>query len=172
MLWLQPIPWARWAAATAIAAVALWVEIGGGPSSPHPFALVDIGRGEALTSLNTELREVPTGLLEQPGPDGVAARPIPAGAPILPGDTTTADRIIPADWWVVATEIPPGAMRGDPVQIVLLEGGGTVQGVAATTGSEDPFQMGQGAVAVPPEAAESVARAAATGSLVVLVGTG
>jgi hypothetical protein len=172
MLWLQPIPWARWTAAAAIAAIALWVEMGGAGSVPHPFALVDISRGEPLTNANTEVRQVPAGLLEPPGPGTVAARDIAAGAPILLEDATYPDRIVPAGWWVIATEVPPGAMRGDPVRLVLLDDGGVVEGVVATTDDEDPFAISQGSVAVPQDGAEAVARAAAAGALVVLVGTG
>lgn len=172
MLWLQPVPWARWAAAAAIAAVALWLELGGAASGPHPFAVMDIRRGEALTAANTQLRQVPAGLLDPPGPGTVAAREIPAGAPILPGDATTPERIVPDGWWIVSAETPPGAMRGDPVRLVLLDGGGVIEGVVATSETGDPFAMGSGSVAVPPNGAESVARAAAAGTLVVLVGTG
>lgn len=172
MFWLQPIPWARWAAATAIAAIALWVELAPDPTVLHPFAVVDIARGDNLTSDNTELRPVPAGLLQPPEPGTVAARDLPAGTPLLSGDTSSPARIVPAGWWVVATEVPPGAMTGDPVRIVLLDGGDVVEGVVASAQSDDPFRIGQGAVAVPPDGAEAVARAAAGGRLVVLVGTG
>jgi hypothetical protein len=172
MLWLQPIPWSRWAAAAVIAAIALWVEVGPEPTVSHPFAIADIGRGETLTPDRIEMRTVPAGLLEPPGPGTVAVRDIPSGAPLVRGDTGEEGRIVPAGWWVVATEVPPGATKGDPVRVVLLDEGGLVEGVVAGTESEDPFQIGRGAVAVPPGSAESVARAAAGGRLVVLVGTG
>lgn len=172
MLWLQPIPWARWAVAIVIAAIALWVELGPEATEPHPFALVDIARGETLTSANTELRPVPAGLIEPPGSGTVAVRDITAGNPLVFGDTADPGQVVPMGWWVVATEVPPGATRGDPVRVVLLDGGGVVEGVVADTESDDPFQMGQGAVAVPPDGADSVARAVAGGRLVVLVGTG
>jgi hypothetical protein len=172
MLWLQPIPWARWATAAAIAAIALWVELAPAPMTQHPFALVDIPRGEVLSAANTELRPVPAGLLDSPGPGAVAIRDIAAGAPLLSGDAGNPGRIIPQGWWVVATEVPPGALRGDPVRIVLLDGGGVVDGVVASAETGDPFETGIGSVAVPPDGAHEVARGAAEGRLVVLVGTG
>ena len=172
MLWLQPIPWARWAAAVAIAAIALWVEVGPEPVTHHPFALVDITRGDVLGPANTELRPVPVGLLDAPGPGAVATRDIAAGAPLLPGDAADPGRLIPRGWWVVSTEVPQGAAKGDPVRIVLLDGGQVVDGVVASAESGDPFETGIGAVAVPPDNAQEVARGAAESRLVVLVGTG
>lgn len=172
MLWLQPIPWARWAAAAAIAAVALWVELAPDPTSQHPFAIVDIARGQALNAANTELRDVPAGLLESPGRGGYATRDIPAGSPLAPGDAGEPGRIVPDEWWIVACEVPPGAMVGDPVKIVLLDTAEAVQGVVTSAETDDPFVAGLGAVAVPPEAATDVAVAAAEGRMVVLVGTG
>ena len=172
MLWLQPRPLARWAAAAVIAAIALWVELGPEPVTQHPFAVVDIPRGEVLSAANTELRPVPVGLLDSPGPGAVAIRHIAAGAPLLPGDAGDPGRLIPRGWWVVSTEVPPGAARGDPVRIVLLDGGRVVDGVVASAESGDPFDTGIGAVAVPPDGAHEVARGAAEDRLVVLVGTG
>ena len=172
MLWLQPIPWARWASAVAIAAIALWVELGSEPVTRHPFALVDIPKGEVLSTANTELRPVPAGLLDSPGPGAIAIRDIAADAPLLPGDAGDPGRLIPRAWWVVSTEIPPGAARGDPVRIVILDGGGVIEGVVASAETGDPFETGIGAVAVPPDDAHEVARGAAEGRLVVLVGTG
>ncbi|MBW3666898.1 MAG: SAF domain-containing protein [Actinobacteria bacterium] len=172
MLWLQPIPWARWLAATAIAAIALWVELAPDPATEHAFASVDIARGEALTAANIELREVPAGLLAPPGPGSVAGRDIPAGAPLGPGDTAHPETLVPEDWWVLATELPPGARQGDRVLIVLLDAGETVAGVVASTEADDPFAVGLGAIAVPPELAPEVAHATAAGRTVVLVGAG
>lgn len=172
MLWLQPIPWARWAAATVIAAVALWVELAPDPLTQHPFAIDDISRGEELTTANVELREVPSGLLAPPGPGSVATRDVPAGTALGPGDTSEPDEIVPPQWWVVAVELPPDAHRGDRVRVVLLDDGTTVDGVVTSTETEDPFATESGAVAVPPELAAGVARATAEGRTVVLVGTG
>lgn len=172
MLWLQPIPWARWAAATAIAAIALWVEVAPDPSTEHPFAIVDIAQGDDLTAANVELRRVPAGLLAPVGSGSVATRDIPAGSPLGPGDTASPNAIVPGGWWVVATDLPPQASRGDRVRIVLLDSGETVDGVVASTQSADPFSAGEGAVAIPPDLAPEVARAVSEGRMVVLVGTG
>lgn len=172
MLWLQPIPWARWAAATAIAAIALWVELAPSATTEHPFAIVDIAQGEDLTAANVELRAVPADLLPAVGTGSVAARDIPAGAALGPGDTARPDAIVPDEWWVVATELPPQAGRGDRVRIVLLDSGDMVDGVVASNQSTDPFSVGEGAVAIPPDLASEVARAVSEGRLVVLVETG
>jgi hypothetical protein len=172
MLWLQPIPWARWAAATAIAAIALWVELAPNPSAEHPFAVIDIAQGDDLTASNVELRQVPAGLLPAVGSGSVATRDIPAGTPLGPGDTAQPDAIVPAGWWVVATDLPPQSKRGDRVRIVLLDSGETVDGVVASTENGDPFAVGEGAVAIPPDLAPEVARAVSEGRMVVLVGTG
>lgn len=171
MLWLQPIPWARWAAATAIAAIALWVEVAPDPSVEHPFAIVDIAQGDDLTAANVELRRVPAGLLVPVGSGSVATRDISAGSPLRPGDTASPNAIVPEGWWVVATDLPPQASRGDRVRIVILDSGDTVDGVVASTQSADHFSVSEGAVAVPPALAPEVARAVSEGRMVVLVGT-
>jgi hypothetical protein len=172
MLWLQPIPWARWSAATAIAAIALWVELAPDPMTEHPFAIVDISQGEELTTANVELRKVPSGLLAPPGPGSVATRDMPAGTALGPGDISEPGEIVPPEWWVVATELPPDAHPGDRVRVVLLDDGTTVDGVVTSTETDDPFATGLGAIAVPPDLAAEVARATAEGRAVVLVGTG
>ncbi len=172
MLWFQPPPWGRWAAALLIGAVALWAEFRPDPTVDHPFAVVPIAVGEPITEANTDLRRVPAGLLEPPPPGSVASRSIPPGAPVLASDVSEPGRVVPEGWWVVTVDLPLGVRTGDRVQVVLLDTGKVVPGVVASPVSEDPFAPTSGGVAVKPSVAAEVAMAAASARVAVLVSTG
>lgn len=172
MLWLQPPPWGRWAAAALILGFALWAELRPEPTVEHPFATETILPGEVLDELNTETRRLPAGLLDPPPPGSVALRQIAAGTPLVAGDASPEGRLVPPGWWIVAVQVPRHAAVGDRVQLVLVDSGQVVPGVVALAPSEDPFDPTPGGVAVEPGAATRVAMAASGDRLVVLVSSG
>lgn len=173
MYWLSRPPIGRWAAAIAIAALAVWIEARPEPSVPHPFATRDISPGEVLDSTNTRMRDVPSGILEPPGDGAVARRPIQEGDPLLAGDGIDEADLVPPGWWVLQVEVPPGSRPGDPVRVVLLDSGAVVEGVVAAATSDDPFAPGGGgAIAVAPGDSTEVALAASDRRLAVLVSSG
>lgn len=172
MLWLQSPPFGRWVAAGLLVAVAIWVEFRPDPLVDHPFAIEAIAAGEELTSLNTETRSIPSGLLDQVHPDAVAARSIEKGEPILASDVGDGDSAIPAGWWVISADVPTISRVGDRVKIVLLDSGKIVEGVIASSAPEDPFAVASSGIAVAPASASEVAMAAADSRIAVLVSTG
>ncbi len=171
MLWLQTPPWGRWIAATLIVAVATWVELRPDPSVAHPFATVDIVAGEEVGDWNSELREVPAGLMGEVVLDGVALVDIAGGDPILASHLGPNDEGIPSGWWQFDTTVPQGADRGDEARVVLLDTSQSIEAVVAAVASEDPLGSGMGSVAVAPEHAAEVAAAAAEGRIAILVVT-
>ncbi|MCZ6737626.1 MAG: hypothetical protein O7B77_06585 [Actinobacteria bacterium] len=172
MLWLQSPPLGRWIAAGLLVAVAIWLEFGPDPLVDHPFATEAIAVGEELTSLNTETRPIPSGLLDQVHPNAVAARVIEKGEPILASDVGDGDSVIPVGWWVISADVPAIARAGDRVKIVLLDSGKVVEGVIAFSVPDDPFAAASGGIAVAPASASEVAVAAADSRIAVLVSTG
>lgn len=172
MIWLERPPWAKWVAVTAFTVFALWLEIKPAPVTNHPFAAADIEAGEEIGVHNTELRSIPVGLLETPEPGAHALVDIPAGSPVVAGQTGEERLVLPSGWWVVAMEVPQEAALGDRVKIVLLDDGSLIDGVVTSTGLVDQFELSMGGVAVAPEAAPRVASAASNGRVSVLVSTG
>ncbi len=138
----------------------------------HPFATVDIARGETITLSNTHARPVPAGLFEPIGPGAIARTDIPSGDPILASDVGQGDAPIPEGWWIVTVDLPPSARSGDPVRMVLVDTGEVIDGLVASVGDPDAFTVGGGAVAIPGDRAAAVASAAINGRVVVMVSTG
>lgn len=172
MIWLQSPPWGKWIATGLVVCVAFWFEVKPDPNVEHPFALASIAAGEAITTLNTELRPVPAGLFEPIDGSPTAISEIEEGDPILASNTGAADSLVPPGWWVVAADLPRAASVGDRVQLVLLDSGVVVAGVVADRSSDDPFDTAKGGIAVEPSQAAEVARASAEGRIAVLVATG
>ncbi len=172
MIWLQSPPWARWMVAGAIGLLALWIELAPKPTVDHPFAVVDIARGEVIGPVNTRMRPVPAGLMTPVSQGAIAARGIPAGSPILEADSSPETALVPAGLWAVKVEVPEGSQVGDRVLLLVPDTGLVVEGVVSSLAGSDPFSIGSGAVAVGPDHAGAVGAAAADGRLVVLVSTG
>lgn len=172
MIWFQPTPWLRWALVVVVALVALYVELRPDPTTAQPFTTVGVSPGDVIDESNTEMRRVPTGLMEPAELGEVATRSIPSGYPVLVGDVGTENVMVPLDWWVVTAPLPRGAWAGDRVRLVILDTGVEVEGFVAHPGADDPFAAADGGVAVPPDSSAEVAIAAANGRLAVLVSTG
>lgn len=168
MLWLQRPNWSRWAVAALLIVGSLWVELRPAAMTEHPFATIEIAPGDEIDTSNTEFRLVPVGTF-RPIEGSVASRHIAAGDPILDSDVDETNRSVPAGWWSVSTDVPQGARVGDPVQVLVLSSGRSVDGVVTAVEPDDPFVDETGAIAVSPEHVTEVAMAAAEGQIVVLV---
>lgn len=155
-----------------VTTIAFWLEIRPDPMTEHPFAVTHIAVGEAIGDHNTELRPVPAGLFEAPEDAAHALVDIPAGTPVLPAQTGPNQLVMPQGWWIVAVDVPLESEVGDPVRVILLDEGRSVEGVVSAVGSSDGFTTSTGGVAVAPDAAPDVAAAAANGRVAVLVSAG
>lgn len=171
MLWFEPLPWGRWALVLLIAAFAAYIEFRPEATINEPFATVDISPGDTIDSSNTEMRRLPSGLVEGAQLGSVATRPVPVGDPVLASDVASSQSVVPRGWWVVSVPLPAGAQPGDSVRLVLLDTGAEVEGVVTHSGSSDPFDGADGGVAVASDESAEVALAAADSRLAVLVST-
>lgn len=169
MLWLAPLPWARWTLVGLVIALAAWLELKPDPTVEVPFAIEAIDPGEVLTSGLVEMRRLPDGILAGASLGDITSRPVLAGEPILETHVDDTLGVVPTGWWVVPVALPEGAHVGDPVRLVLLDSGTEVEGVVAHPGSDDPFAASDGGVAVPPELASEAAVASANARLAVLI---
>lgn len=169
MIWLQSPPWARWAAALLIAAGAIWIEFRPVPSTTHPFAVEDIAPGTVIDETNTETRSVPLGTFAPVELGQTALDPVLAGEPVLASGIGEPSEVVPEGWWSLEMPLPGGAHSGDAAQIVLLDNDQVASGIVVEGAADDPLGSGQGLVAVEPERAADVARAAGEGRAVVMV---
>jgi hypothetical protein len=98
----------------------------------------------------------------------VASRRLQAGDPVLLGDAAAAGHSgIPEGWWGVEVDLPVGARSG--MSVKLVTGTLAVDGIVIDVTDGD-FGERTGLVAVPGDAAESVAAAALDTRVLVLLG--
>ncbi len=155
--------------AIVVASLAIWTEFRSETGVEHPFAVVDIAVGDAITEENTELKPVPAGFLDPAPSSGFATSQILAGQPLNPRAIANEPMNTQPGWWSLEVPLPRNAARGDSVQLVLTGTGQTIPGVVSLVPDEDPLGAGTGAVAIPPEHSAAVAVAVASGQIVVLV---
>ncbi len=168
MWWLQPIAWFRWSIAGLVVVAVIVVELGEPPTIAYPFAADAIEAGVAADEASIEWREVPEGLLPHAQLAGSVRTDIDAGSPITP-DRLTATSTVPADWWVIELPVGRTATVGAEIRIVVLDPRTTVTGVLTGLPEPDPFGGDLlGAVAIPPDSADLVARAAANDAVVTM----
>ena len=138
------------------------------PTTPHPFAVVGLAVGDTIDATVVDWRAVPQGMFEEVSLPAVASRPLRPGDPVLLGDDAAAmTNGIPAGWWGVEVDLPAGARPGMTVKLVTPAT--AVDGVVIDAVDGD-FGERSGLVAVPNDAAESVAAAVLDTSVLVLVG--
>ena len=170
MFWLTRPPYVRWAAAALLIVAAFIWDLRGRTGTPYPFAAVPIAAGATIGEGDVDWRSVPGGLM--PLPDlstPVAGRDIERGEPILPS-AIDPEGGVPAGWWAVPVALPAAAAVGSRVLLLSVEQDFEADGIVIATGSGDLLSVSEtGLVAVPPEAATMVARAAFDGRLIVLV---
>ncbi len=172
VIWLTRPPYLRWLAAVGLILGSAAMDLAGRATEPVPFAASAIERGADLAVADVEWRSSPVGLIDAvTSLAGYAQRPIAAGDPITRA-VVAASRPIPEGWWSVPVELPVAAETGQDVRLVGIEPGFSIDGVVAGIATQSAFGVSQpGLVAVPPEAADRVARALATNRLVILLGT-
>lgn len=173
MFWLARPPYGRWAAAGALMAIALLLDANAPETEPRPFAARDIAAGEALDEARVEWHRAPAGLLpEVVVANAVAVRAIAAGEPLTPS-LVAHESPIPASWWSVELPLPSGTAPGTLARVVLVDPPAAIDGIVASVLEPGPFGgTVSGLVAVPPEHADAIARAAAAGSVRVLTASG
>jgi hypothetical protein len=172
VIWLQTPPWARWFAALLIAGLAVWIEVRPDASMPHPFAIEDIPAGAVIDESNTEQRMIPVGTFEAVEVGGVAVEPIGLDEPVLASDLADPTSRVPDGWWMVETALPSTARTGAAARLVMLDSGAAADGIVVSPAGDDPLGSGLGTIAVEPEQAADVARAAKDGRLAVMIATG
>lgn len=172
MIWLSSPPWARWILVGLVFVAVIFAEFRPPSTAGHPFATRTIASGEVVSAANTQIRQVPVGLLDAIPEGSVTSRTVEAGAPLTPADVAAGTRDVPEGWWVITLDVPVGARVGDRVRVVVVDTGLVVDGFVAASADPDPFANRGGGVAIPGDHAALVAGAAANGRVVVLVSTG
>jgi len=169
MLWLSRPPFLRWLAAGAIVVAALAWDVAKSQSEPFPFASVAIGSGTAITADLITWKPVPDGAIPVPLLAGATATAnIDAGDP-LTRSVIAQGSPLPEGWWSVPIDIPAGIPVGASIRVVLPDGEAAT-GVVTEPASSDGYGVpSPGTVGFPQQVADTVARLAATGNLVVLV---
>ena len=168
MYWLQRPPYLRWAAAAAALVLALAWDLRPVPTDLRPFAARDADAGVPIP---IEWREVPAGILPDVDPAGlVAAIGIESGTPIVPA-LLTPPIDLPEGWPAIPLEIGSARVPGDSLLLIVsdppLVSTGLV--VEPQRGDSYGFDFSPGLVALPPDDALPIARAARAGTLVIAV---
>lgn len=163
-------PYVRWLVVGAIVLIGVALEMSGRATTPHPFLVMDVAAGTAINGDDLEWRDVPVGLLDVPDFEGAtAATDLTSGSPLI-ADMLTHREELPPDWWSVPVALPPGAVVGSEVRLVLTQTGVRVTGRVVASPVDGGFGFEEpGLVAVPAEHVTAVATAAATSDLVVAV---
>ena len=168
MFWLSRPPYVRWALAALLVITGLVMEIRPETTTRHPFAVDDLAVGDPIDETVVVWRDVPPDLFEPVTLPTIAVRPLQAGDPVLLGDESrAASSGIPDGWWAVEVDLPAGARSGMTVKLVTDIT--TVDGIVIEV-TEGDFGERSGLIAVPDEAAESVAAAALDTSVMVMLG--
>lgn len=168
MLLAKP-PYLRWSVAALIVIAAVLWELSDRATEPVPFANAAIGRGDSITVDDIEWRDIQVGAVEPADLAGATALvDIREGDPLTSSVAGTGPQI-PDGWWSVPVDLPPGVPAGSAVRLTTPEGF-SFDGVIAIAASADQFGIAvPGAVAVPEQAVDVVASAAASGGLLVVV---
>ncbi|MGI9643165.1 MAG: SAF domain-containing protein [Acidimicrobiia bacterium] len=169
VLLLARPPYLRWSVATLIVIAALLWELSDRATESVPFANAEIARGEVISDDHIEWRDIPFGAFSPADLVGAMALvDIREGDP-LTSSVAGSGSTIPQGWWSVPVDLPPGVPVGSAVRLTT-DDGSSVDGVIAIAASSDQFGIAvPGAVAVPEQAVDMVAVAAASGSLLVVV---
>ena len=135
--------------------VEVWVAVG------------DVPRGGAVRAERRTLPDaaVPDAPLDDLAPDALAARPISAGAVVVPADVA-AGSATPDHWVIVAVEArAPALVAGDPVT-VFSAGSAVCDGTVDTAPASGDLATVV-ALAVPPECAATLSATRFDGDLLV-----
>lgn len=153
-----------------LVAVALFIDLRDGGTEKRPFAAADLEAGTTITGAQVEWRDVPRGLLPLVDVDGnVAAHVIEQGDPLVPS-ALAEHRPPPQGWWSVELPLPDGATAGKPARVVAVDPPLATEAIVVSISDGGAFDSSTtGLVAVPPDFADALARAASRGNAVVLL---
>ncbi len=168
MFWLARPPYLRWAAACVLVVTAFVLDLAPPATVAHPFAVADLPAGAEVTEGDVIFRQVPAGLLDPVTLPFVTGRPVAEGEPVLASDRA-AGPPVPEGWWSIELPVPAGTRAGTEVRLVT-GGGEPVPGIVVAAPVADGFSEPMALVAVPGDAADSVAAAAADRRVTVLLG--
>jgi hypothetical protein len=161
----------RYVAAGALVLAAMAWDLWPEATVRHPFAVRPVTAGSPFDGA-VEWRSIPSGVLPDVDPTGVAMVDLAAGEPILPSHVGEAP--VPDGWWVVSLAVPRGARVGSEVRVAVtspaVAEATLVRGVVVAGTPDGPGAVGS--VAVPEGDAGLVAAATAGGRATVLVGSG
>jgi len=159
-----------------ICAAALWTEFRPPSTVAHPFASQAIPAGSQLEDSLFAMRDLPPGLIPPVEITGRAQRDIEEGEPLTAGAIGSGVVSVPPDWWTLAIALGQDVNPGDHVRLVLRIEPETmiVDGIVVQSGKSGVddfgFEQPTAVVAVPPDAASSVAIAVTDHRLTALVG--
>ena len=171
MYWLARPSYWRWAGATLIVGLSLYLELRPTPSVDHPFAGADLRAGADATLAEIVWRSVPLGILPETTPEGFLLVDVESGQPLLPAMLDTAP-MIPPGWWALSVPVPEGSLPGSEVRLVVdvRQTPRVVPGKLIRIFEETTIEGTNGMVAIPEDEAGAVAAALTDGGLSVLVG--
>ena len=184
MYWFSRPPYLRYALAAVVLMTAIWLDLRPAGTVQVPFAGSDIAIGDQPSTADIEWADVPEGVVPRPvTPNELATttrfgRNIDAGDPILASDLVEQNNGVPADWWILAMDLPLDTRPGQNVQLVVLPAQGLdppapIPAVIVRPGRSDSglfgSSAGAGQVAVPPEHAATAAAAVADNRVSVLL---
>jgi hypothetical protein len=156
--------------------LAVWADLQAPATDLHPYASIDMAAGTTIDDSTVVWREVAAGALEPVDLPAVAARPVHAGDPVVVGDVSRTGVRVPAGWWRVELEVPPGSAAGDRVGVVVVEadGGATelLEGMVAGAPVADGFGGTAAVCAFPEDVAVRVTVALAEGRLATVTSNG
>ena len=169
MWWLRPIPRARWALAVCLVSVAFVADVRGPVTTAYPFAAAAAVAGTSADALIIEWRDLPVGALAGGEVAGRLRIDVPAGTPLVPS-LFEHGAPIPTGWWTVELPLAAHATPGTDVRVVVLDPPLALVGTVVVAPNSDMLSGRlTGPVALPPEHADTVARAAARDGVVTMI---
>ena len=169
MWWLRSTPRARWALAACLVTVAFVADVRGPATTAYPFTASPTPAGTPVEALAIEWRDLPTGSLPDAELNGRLRLDLPAGTPLVPS-LLEDESPIPAGWWTVELPLAANATPGADVRVVVLDPPLAVVGTVVAPPTSDMLSGRLlGAVALPPEHADTVARSAAVDGVVTMI---
>ncbi len=162
----HPPVW-RHLAAAALVVFGLYGEFRQPPVSSHPYLSADVEAGAVIDQL--EWREIPAGVLPSVTDLPLVARiDLPAGTPLIP--SVLGEVVPPEGWLSLVIEMPTLTAPGTRLMLLTDQTSDPVDAVVLASARDDiGYGAPTGIIAIAPDKALTVARAAASGSLTVLM---
>ena len=167
VFWLRRPPYLRWIIAAAVLLVGGFLDTRSAETVDYPHAESDIHAGQSIAD-QMEWRRVPAGLLPRWEGDvvGYAVTDLAAGTPLLPSLVDAVS--VPDGWWSVAISLPQSIGPGTPIRVSARDT--VVTGILSGEVVDNGYEF-VGPVAFPANDAALVAAAAASDTVVVMIGS-